>query len=85
MNSLSLYNTLNYSDYRDPSLVHVYKQENGMRLSIRNDASFIIDSYLSLYEHQSRYNPNMPLRFLIDVTDLFKRLVKNKDLMSSSV
>lgn len=84
-NSMSVYNALNHSNYRDTSLIQVYKLENGIRLSVRNDASFIIDSYLNLYEHQSRYNPNMPLRFLIYATDLFKRLVKNKDLLSTSI
>ncbi|MDE7249929.1 MAG: hypothetical protein K2N82_08595, partial [Lachnospiraceae bacterium] len=28
-----------------------------------NDVSFIIDSRLSLYEHQSTYSPNLPLRY----------------------
>ena len=30
-----------------------------------HDASFFISNYLNLYEHQSTYSPNAPLRFLI--------------------
>ena len=30
-----------------------------------HDASFFICNYLNLYEHQSTYSPNAPLRFLI--------------------
>lgn len=80
--ALSVYNALNGSDYRDPSEVRRFKLEHSIQLSIRNDASFIIDSYLSLYEHQSSPNPNMPLRFLLYVTDLFKEIMKNRDLFS---
>ena len=36
-----------------------------MSLSIRNDASYIIDMNFSFYEHQSTYNRNMPLRSMI--------------------
>lgn len=84
-NALSVYNALNESDYRDPSEIEIFRLENGIRLSIRNDSSFIIDAYLSLYEHQSRRNPNMPLRLLIYVTGLYKHLVKNKDLFSTAL
>lgn len=58
------------------------KLEHSIRLSIRNDASFIIDDYLNLYEHQSSINPNMPLRFLIYITDLFRSVIKKQDLFS---
>jgi len=84
-NALSVYNALNGSDYRDPSKVKMFKLEHSIQLSIRNDASFIVDSYLSLYEHQSSSNPNMPLRFLFYVTDLFKDIVKNRDLFSPNL
>lgn len=81
--ALSVYNALNGSDYRDPSAVRIFKLENSIQLSIRNDASFLIDSYLSLYEHQSSLNPNMPLRFLIYITELFQSIVKNQDIFSN--
>ena len=31
-------------------------------MKYKNDVSFLIDKTLSLYEHQSSYNPNMLLR-----------------------
>lgn len=35
-------------------------------MAIKNDLSFVIDSQLSLYEHQSTYSPNLPPpRFII--------------------
>ena len=74
--ALEVYNALNGSEYKDPEMVEIVKLETGISLTIRNDASFILDMYLSLYEHQSSYNPNMPLRMLIYVTEIFKGYVK---------
>ncbi|MCI7130919.1 MAG: PspA/IM30 family protein, partial [Lachnospiraceae bacterium] len=50
-----------------------------------NDASFIIDYHLSLYEHQSTYSPNMPLRELIYFVNIISKRLKNKNLYGSSL
>ena len=61
--ALEIYNAINGTTYDDPELVEINTlQDSGFTLSIRNDASFILDANLSLYEHQSTYCPNMPLR-----------------------
>ena len=54
-------------------------------LTIRNDCAFIVDMSLNIYEHQSSYNPNMPLRSLIYFTSYIRQLTQNRDLFSSSV
>lgn len=41
-------------------------------MQMKNDISFILDDYLNLYEHQSTWNPNMPLRGLFYIADLYK-------------
>ena len=64
-NALEVYNALNGSDYTDPKEVEIVHLEKGVSLSIRNDASYIIDMNFSFYEHQSTYNRNMPLRSMI--------------------
>ena len=64
-NALQVYNTLNESNYSDPEQVEIVKLERGISLTIRNDCAFIVDMSLNIYEHQSSYNPNMPLRSLI--------------------
>ena len=81
-NALDLYNALNGSDYEDPGMVEVLHLDHGISLSMRNDASFIIDSHLSIYEHQSTYSPNMPLRCLIYFVDQIKDMLKKRDLFS---
>ena len=63
--ALEIYNALNHSDYKNPDEITIITAEHGVFLSIRNDASFYIDGNTNYYEHQSTYNPNMPLRFLI--------------------
>ena len=52
--------------------------EKGMSLTVRNDATFIIDMYMNFYEHQSTYNPNMPLRDLIYYANTMEKRIKNE-------
>lgn len=78
--ALNVYNAMNNSDYTDPDLVEIILLENGISLSIRNDASFCISNYLNLYEHQPSYSPNAPLRFLIYLTGLLRKIIAKRDL-----
>ena len=80
--ALELYNAVNDSDYDDPEQVVINTIEGGFELSIQNDASFIFDNTLSIYEHQSTYCTNMPLRSLIYFTTLVKKIYKDKDIFS---
>lgn len=78
--ALEVYNGVNGSSYDDPEMVEVTTLKKGISLSIRNDASIIVDMNLNLYEHQSTYSPNMPLRSLIYLVDIIKPYVKDKDI-----
>ena len=80
-NALQVYNMLNGSCFDDPELVEIMTLENGVSLTIRNDASFIIDHDLTISEHQSTHNPNMPLRNLIYFVSTVKELVNIKDIL----
>lgn len=80
--ALELYNAVNNSDYDDPSLVEINTIEGGFELSIQNDASFIFDNVLSIYEHQSTYCPNMPLRSLVYFATLVQKKYMNRDIFS---
>ena len=46
-NALEVYNALNNTNYADPEEVEIVKLEKGVSLTIRNDASFIIDMNIS--------------------------------------
>ena len=82
-NALQVFNALNGTNYTDPGVVEMCTLAKGISLSVRNDASFIIDMDLSIYEHQSTYNPNMPLRSLIYLGDVIRPLIKGRDLYGS--
>ena len=81
--ALQVYNALNGSSYDDPDQVEIIRLDSGISLSVRNDAAFIVGTDINIYEHQSSYNPNMPLRALIYISQVLKGLIKNRDLFSS--
>lgn len=76
---LNLYNAVNGTDYRDSEALTVNTLENAIYANIQNDVSFLIDSGLHLYEHQSTRNPNMPLRFLMYAADLYSVPAKDRN------
>ena len=82
--ALEVYNALNGSSYDDPNEVESVSLERGVSLTIRNDASFIVDANFTIYEHQSTYNPNMPLRSLFYFTAHLKTMIENRDLFSKN-
>lgn len=47
---------------------------------MKNDVSFLIDSYLSLWEQQSTFNPNMPLRGLMYYGNLYNSYINDMGL-----
>ena len=75
---LSLYNALNGSTYENPDDLEVVTMEDVIFMKMKNDLSFIIGSQLNLYEHQSTWNPNMPLRGLLYFAQQFEGLVDSR-------
>lgn len=61
---LDLYNGLNKSHYDNPDDLEITTLEDAIYIHMKNDISFLIDNTLNLWEHQSSYNPNMPVRGL---------------------
>lgn len=77
---LKLYNAINGTSYDDPDLLQVNTLENAVYMSMQNDVSFIIDMRLNLYEHQSTYSPNLPVRYLLYVADVYSDYTKDMNL-----
>lgn len=82
-NLLSLYNAINRSVYENPEDLEIVTLENAIYMGMKNDLAFIIDTNLFLYEHQSTYNPNMPLRDLLYISAEYQKIVDHKSLYSS--
>lgn len=77
---LSLYNAVNGSNYENPERLKVTTIEDVLYMGIKNDASFLIDDYLNLYEAQSTWNPNMPLRSFLYIASLYQGYIAENDL-----
>ncbi len=77
---LELYNAINGTDYTNPDELVVNTLENAIYMAMHNDVSFLIDKRLNLYEHQSTYSPNLPLRFLFYVADVYSEFTKEMNL-----
>ncbi|MBO4706190.1 MAG: hypothetical protein J5647_10680 [Spirochaetaceae bacterium] len=76
---LELYNALNNTSYTDPDALEVNTIENVIYMTMKNDISFLVDSQMTLYEQQSTYNPNMPLRGFFYFSQLYQmHIEKNK-------
>ena len=64
-NALSLYNAINGTNYHDPDEMSIVTMKDVIFLHQKNDVSVLFDSRLTLWEHQSTLNRNMPLRGLL--------------------
>src|SRR5699024_766257 len=79
-NLLELYNAISGKHYEDPELLEINTLENAIYMTVKNDVSFIIDARLSLYEHQSTYSPNLPLRFLLYIASEYSGMTADENL-----
>ena len=82
---LSLYNAVNGSHHENEEDLQIVTLENAIYMNMKNDLAFLIDFHLYLYEHQSTYNPNIPLRNLLYVAREYQKLIDMRSLYSSSV
>ncbi len=62
---LELYNALNGTAYTDSSQLEIVTIESAVYIVMKNDLAYILSGTLNMYEHQSTYSPNLPVRFLI--------------------
>ena len=84
-NLLALYNAINRTSYEDSDELEIVTLRGAVYMGMKNDLAFIIDMNLFLYEHQSTYNPNIPLRDLFYISAEYQKLVNSKSLYSSSL
>ncbi|MDO4324142.1 MAG: hypothetical protein Q4C61_16635 [Lachnospiraceae bacterium] len=82
-NFLELYNAMNGTAYDNPDDLTVTTLENAIYISMKNDISYLLYDQLTLYEHQSTRNPNLPLRNLFYVSNIYSELVSSENLYGS--
>ena len=70
---LELANALKGTQYQDSSMVNINTLDGSFYSNLKNDISFILDNMIVvLIEHQTTINPNMPLRFLSYVDEIYR-------------
>lgn len=77
--TLSLYNAVNGSSYDNPDDIQFNTIDDAVYLAMKNDVSFIILDALNLWEHQSSFNPNMPMRFFLYAAKLYEKFIASSD------
>ena len=53
---------------------------NFLYVSMKNDTSFLFAGCMNLFEHQSTYNPNMPLRLMQYIAQLYEGYIADNKL-----
>jgi len=79
-NILSLYNALYGTNYTNELDVDITTLEDVIYIKMKNDVSFLLDSYISLWEQQSTFNPNMPIRGLMYYGNLYNSYINERCL-----
>ena len=77
---LDLYNAINGTNYENEDELEINTLDNVLYMSVKNDISCIVGCTINLYEHQSSYNPNMPLRGLIYFAQLYNIYTEKRKL-----
>ena len=73
---LELYNAVNESNYTNPDELEITTIEDAVYMGMRNDLSFIIGDEMNLYEHQSTFSPNLPLRGVFYFSSVYKAYIE---------
>ena len=71
--ALSLYNAINCSDYTDPEAIEFNTIEDIIYIGMHNDVSFLFYCFMPMWEQQSSFNPNMPIRYLLHSAQLYDK------------
>ncbi len=74
-NMLSLYNALCRTEHTDVDDIKIYTIEDVIYIKMKNDVSLLLDSFLCLWEQQSTFNPNMPIRGLLYFGKMYNRYI----------
>ena len=80
---LSLYNALTGKNYQNTVELEFNTIDDVIYMHLKNDMSFILDDWQNLFEQQSTFNPNQPLRGFFYFADLYKVKYFGKKIYST--
>ena len=73
--TLNLYNAVNGTDYSNEGDIEINTMRDTVYMGMKNDVSFILGSTVNVYEQQSTFNPNMPVRQLMYTARLYDKYI----------
>lgn len=79
-NILSLYNALCHTSYTNVEDIQIYTIDDVIYIKMKNDVSILLDSFLYLWEQQSTFNPNMPIRGFMYFGKMYDRYITENSL-----
>lgn len=79
-NILSLYNALCGTSHTNIDDIQIYTIDDVIYIKMKNDVSILLDSFLYLWEQQSTYNPNMPIRGFMYFSKMYDRYIAENNL-----
>ena len=79
-NILSLYNALCHTTYTNEEDIQIYTIDDVIYIKMKNDVSILLDSFLYLWEQQSTFNPNMPIRGFMYFGKMYDRYITENSL-----
>ena len=74
--TLSIYNAVNGTKYSNPEDIQITTIDDAIYMGMKNDLSFILFYVMNLYEQQSTFNPNMPIRQLMYAGRLYDKYIQ---------
>jgi hypothetical protein len=76
-----LFNAITGTTYGPETPVTMTTLDDVLYRGIKNDLSFTVgDVYMALFEQQSSFNRNLPLRILLYIAHVYERLIPNKEV-----
>ncbi len=73
--TLSLYNAVNGSSQTNPEGIKIITIDDVRYMSMKNDLALLVTDIANMYEQQSTYNPNMPVRKLMYAARLYDKYI----------
>jgi hypothetical protein len=74
-NLLVLYNAINDTEYDDVSQFQLMTIDDCIYMGMKNDIGLLIDFWLTLYEQQSTWNPNTPVRGMFYFSGMYEKYI----------
>lgn len=78
---LSIVNAISDSHYTMEDEMVITTLDDVIFIKMKNDVSFLLDNQMFLFEHQSSFCPNMPLRGLLYYAQLYESLLEQNDIV----